>query len=363
MTTPLTIRNSTSLSSSKDPASRPMTPWERFVTVARGGRADQTPVAFIVDSPWLPGYAGIDTLDYFLREDEWLRINLGLLERFPEVAWIPGFWIEYGMAAEPSAFGARIVWYHDHPPSIAPVRGGLKTLADIEPPDPEQDGLMPLVLQRYADTERRLLPEGMNIKMVTARGPLAIAGWLLGVTDLLIALKLEPANSHRLLDTLTTTIISWLHAQIGVLYAPEGILVLDDIVGMLSPKMFEEFVRPYYSRIFGEFKQLVKVFHNDTPCVHLLEPMSTLGFDVFNFSHATDIAVVRSKMPNIALMGNVPPLELMLRGKPAEIEAWARECVRKTDGRGLILSAGGGISPGTSAEALDAVVQATRPSP
>jgi hypothetical protein len=24
----------------------------------------------------LPGYAGIDTLDYFLRHDEWLRINL-----------------------------------------------------------------------------------------------------------------------------------------------------------------------------------------------------------------------------------------------------------------------------------------------
>ena len=31
-----------------------MTPWERFATVARGGKADRVPVALIVDSPWLP---------------------------------------------------------------------------------------------------------------------------------------------------------------------------------------------------------------------------------------------------------------------------------------------------------------------
>lgn len=69
---------------------------------------------------------------YFLQPDEWLRINLSLLKRFPEVAWIPGFWVEYGMAAEPSAFGTRIVWHHNQPPSIEPVHGGLAALIGIE---------------------------------------------------------------------------------------------------------------------------------------------------------------------------------------------------------------------------------------
>jgi uroporphyrinogen-III decarboxylase len=347
------------MSSIKFPAARPSAAWERFVTVARGGVADRVPVAFIVDSPWLPGYAGIDTLDYFLREDEWLRINLGLFDRFPDIAWVPGFWIEYGMAAEPSAFGAPVIWHHDHPPAIAPVPGGIKALADMEPPDPQQRGLMPLILQRYADAERRLLPEGLNIKMVTTRGPLANAGWLLGVSELLVALKIEPERSHRLMDTLMRTAIAWLRAQIDVLRAPEAILVLDDLVGMLSPKMFEEYVRPYYSKIFGEFSSLIKVFHNDTPCPHLLESMSTLGFDVFNFSSETDIALTRSKMPKIALMGNIPPLESMARETPAQVEARARECIRKTEGRGLILSAGSGVNAGTPAESLDAVVRAT----
>ena len=81
------------------------TSWERFLTAAHLGVPDQVPVALIVDSPWLPGYAGIDTRDYFLFPDQWLKINLDLLQRFPDAVWIPGFWVEFGMAAEPSEFG------------------------------------------------------------------------------------------------------------------------------------------------------------------------------------------------------------------------------------------------------------------
>jgi len=335
-----------------------VTPWERFAAVARGGAAEKIPVAFIVDSPWIPGFFGIDTLDYFLRPDEWLRVNLALRDRFPEIAWIPGFWVEYGMAVEPSVFGARVMWHHDQAPSIEHVPGGLATLLQFELADPQQHGLMPLILQRYAVAEKRLLPEGLPIKMVAARGPLAIAGWLLGITELLVGLKTDPEPHARLLDTITTLVIAWLRAQIGVLRAPEAILVLDDIVGMLSPKMFEQFARPYYARIFSAFDGMIRVFHNDTPCAYLLAPMSTLGFDVFNFSHEIDIADAQTKMPRVALMGNVPTLDVMVRGTPAQAETWARECIRKTNGRGLILSAGGGVSPGTPAEMIDAVVKA-----
>ncbi len=339
-----------------------MTPWERFTLVARGGRADRVPVALIVDSPWLPGYAGIDTLDYFLKLDEWLRINLGLRDRFPDVAWIPGFWVEYGMAAEPSAFGARVVWHHDYPPSIDPVPGGLAALAGMEPADPQRHGLMPLILQRYDDAERRLLPEGLKVPMVAARGPFAVAGWLLGMSECLIALKAEPQASGRLLDVLTETIIAWLRAQIAVLRAPEGILLLDDIVGMLSPTMFEQIARPRLSRIFGALPGLIRVFHNDTPCAHLAAPLATLGFEVFNFSHAMAMGDVQRAMPGVALMGNVPPLDVLARGTPAEVAAWAAECLRQTGGNGLILSAGGGVSPETPPEAIDALVTAAQAS-
>jgi uroporphyrinogen decarboxylase len=273
------------------------------------------------------------------------------------VAWIPGFWIEYGMAAEPSAFGARVMWHHDQPPAIEPVLGGLAALKDVEPADPQHHGFMPLILQRYADTEKQLLRDGINIKMVAARGPFAVAGWMLSMTELMVVLQTEPEAMRQLLDTVTTTIIAWLRAQLGVLKAPEGIMVLDDIVGLLSPKLFEEFARPYMTRLFNEFNGMIRIYHNDTPCPHLIKPMANLGFDVFNFSHEMDIAKVQEAMPNIALMGNVSPYAVMVNGTPQEVEEWARECVRKTNKKNLILSAGGGVSPGTPAESIDALVK------
>jgi uroporphyrinogen decarboxylase len=253
-----------------------------------------------------------------------------------------------------------VIWHHDQPPAIEPVPGGLAALAGVEPPDPYRHGLLPLVLQRYADTERRLLPEGVKVPMVAARGPFALGAWLLGMSDFLIALKVDPEAGGRLLDVLEATVIAWLRAQLSVLRAPEGILVLDDIVGLLSPTMFEEFARPRLARIFREFEGLIRVFHNDTPCAHLIEPMATLGFEVFNFSHTMDTATVHQKMPGAAVMGNVPPLDVMVRGTPDDIRAWAHNCVRATGGRRLILSAGGGVSPGTPPEAIDALVAAAR---
>jgi uroporphyrinogen-III decarboxylase len=40
------------------------------------------------------------------------------------------------------------------------------------------------------------------------------------------------------------------------------------------------------------------------------------------------------------------------------VSAWARSCIEKTAGRGLIISAGGGVSPDTPPEMIDALVGA-----
>jgi len=63
-------------------------------------------------------------------------------------------------------------------------------------------------------------------------------------------------------------------------------------------------------------------------------------------------------MPHQVLMGNVPPLAVMTQGTPDQVTTWARECLEKTNGHRLILSAGGGVSPGTPAENIDALVAA-----
>ncbi|MBE7550505.1 MAG: uroporphyrinogen decarboxylase family protein [Anaerolineales bacterium] len=338
------------------------TPWQRFKQAARLEEPDQVPVAFIVDSPWLPGYAGIHTLDFFLLPDKWLEIHKDLLDRFPDAVWIPGFWVEYGMAAEPSAFGARVHFHEDRPPSIEPVTTDISLWADVPAADPYEDGYMPLALRLYKHAEERLQAEGLGINMVAARGPMVTAGWIMGITDLMTGLITHPKEISRFLDTLTTTIIRWLHAQLEQIRQPEGIMLLDDIVGMISVNHYNEFVAPLLRRIFDEFEGLIRIYHNDTPCAHLYPALAEANFDVFNFTHKADIATVKAQMGHrVAMMGNVPPLEIAVRETPQVVEAWARSCLdHAAAGGGMILSVGGGVSPGTPAASLDAMLAAAR---
>jgi uroporphyrinogen decarboxylase len=63
----------------------------------------------------------------------------------------------------------------------------------------------------------------------------------------------------------------------------------------------------------------------------------------------------------VALMGNVAPLDLGVRGTPEQVYAAAIQCLdRAAPGGGLILSFGGGVSPGTRPENIDAFLQAAR---
>lgn len=338
------------------------TSWKRFKQASRLETPDRVPVALIVDSPWLPGYAGIDTRDYFLFPDKWLEINKGLLDRFPGAVWIPGFWVEYGMAAEPSAFGAKLHFYSDSPPSVEPVATDLSFWADVEPADPRDDGLMPLILRLYEVAEARLQADGLGIKMVCARGPMTVASWLMGVTPLMMGVIEQPEEVSRVLEAMTTSIIRWLRAQLEVLSRPEGMMLLDDVVGMVSTRHYEALIHPHLRRIFQAFEGLIRVYHNDTPCAHLLESLVEAEFDVFNFSHEIDIAEAKAKMGHrVALMGNVPPLDVGVRGTPTEVRASALDCLEKAaPGGGMILSFGGGVSPGTPPENVDALLEAAR---
>jgi len=61
------------------------------------------------------------------------------------------------------------------------------------------------------------------------------------------------------LDILTETIIAWLRAQAEAAGGVEGILLLlDDIPGLLSPKLFDSMAAPYLARIFEAFDGLVR---------------------------------------------------------------------------------------------------------
>ena len=265
--------------------------WNAIRAAALGETLEKPPVALIIDSPWIPGFLGISSLDYLMDPEVWLRANLEVEDRFPEIAFLPGFWAEMGMCAEPSGFGCKMRFFADRTPDTHSLTDDIEVAAALELPNPATDGLMPVILNQYRKMEPRVREAGHVVKMVAARGPLTLAVHLMGVTDFLMALKTEPEPTHRFLKMTTTLVRNWLEAQAEALDSIESVLVLDDIAGFLSLEDYLEFAHPYLKEVFDAFPNAIKFFHNDTdnpdfvppspgawhPCLQLHAPAFTAG--------------------------------------------------------------------------------------
>ena len=337
--------------------------WEILKKCAAFEKTDTVPVALIVDSPWIPGYTGMSTLDYFTVPDKWFEANLQIRKDFPGIIFIPDFWVEYGMAAEPSGFGCRINFYENNTPTVNHLISSaedLESLTRLKIPNPNTDGLMPFALNLYRNIEPKVRETGESIKIVAARGPLAVATHLVGLTEFLIGMKIDPDNTHKLLKMTSTLVKNWLEAQAGVLSEVEGILVLDDVVGFLSKEDYLEFAHPYLKDIFSRFPASLKLFHNDTDNTICYEFLEDMGINIFNFTHKQEISRVRELVGSkVCLMGNVPPLEVLTQGAPEKVREKTGECLSSHNSiTGIILSAGGGASPGTPGENITAMIEA-----
>ncbi len=336
--------------------------WNILKKCANCEKVNPIPVGLIIDSPWLPGYSGISYMDYFANINTFFETNLKVENEFPDIIFIPGFWVEYGMGTEPSGFGCLVNFYKDKTPTIQHAASSCKDALKLNIPNPSKDGFMPFVLNFYKNIEKKANDKGQKIKIVAARGPLTLASHLISVTNFLTEIKLEPENAHKLLKITTKTVINWLEAQASVLHEMEGILVLDDIVGFLSKDDYLEFAHPYLKEIFQAFNNVMKIYHNDTKNSVYYEFLEELGVNIFNLSHLINIKEARKLVGNkVCLMGNIPPLDSLVNGTEEKVKNDVINCLKDySDNAGLLLSAGGGASPGTKKENIVALIKAVK---
>lgn len=335
--------------------------WELLKHVARGEPTDQVPLALIVDSPWIPGYLGISHLDYLMDPDVWFRANEKIYFEYPEVIFFPSWWFEYGMAIEPSVLGAKIRFWADNTPSEQHTLYRLDDLDRIADYDIQTDGFAALALHRIRTLKQRIFDAGHTLPIVTARGPLCTASFVRGVTELMMDLIDQPARVHQFLDLTTRLTIDWLQAQVEAIGdCVEGIFILDDLVGFLGEKQYLEFAHPCLKQICDAFPaEWIKVYHNDASIEACLEHLPETGFNVLNWGKRTDITDVRRCLQDrMCLMGNVNPLEVGVKGTPEEVKAESLRILRAVGGDGLILSMGGGVSPGMPGANIRAMIDA-----
>ena len=249
-------------------------------------------MALIIDSPWIPGYLGIKHMDYFLDPELWFQSNLKIMREFPDIIFVPSWWMEYGMAAEPSVLGAKIKFWQDNTPSEYHTLYRLEDIDSFPEYEVEADAFAGLTLHRIGMHKQRILDAGYILPMVTSRGPLCTAGFVRGTTHFMIDLVEDPKGAHKLIDLCTRVIIDWLKAQHKVMGdTVESIFILDDIVGFINEEHYLEFAHPYLKRICDAFpKDWVKVYHNDAEVDACLDHLPDAGFNVLNWGKQKHIS-------------------------------------------------------------------------
>ena len=336
--------------------------WRILLDVIAGKKVDPLPVGFIIDSPWLPGWAGISTLDYYTSDQLWLQTNLKAIQTFPEVLFLPGFWSEYGMCTEPSVFGAGCIWHEHELPYAEKVIRRIEDIDEISVPDPRKHGLTPFVLNRLKLNRRNIEAAGHAIRFAVARGPLNIATFLMGTTEFLMAMKTDPEKIHKLLKIITEFTCEWLNVQKKTFDTVDGILILDDIVGFCGEPDFREFAQPYLKTIFGSFNASVRFFHNDADDRVCSPHLADTGINLFNFSFEHSLKEMKEWTGGkVALVGNIPPRDVLAQGTQEQIAQSIHEQMQQLDDKSRILfSCGGGIPQGVSAENINAFIRTVR---
>lgn len=330
--------------------------WQTLLAVIRGEKITPLPVAFIIDSPWLPKWAGMSILDYYTSEEHWLRANLRAIQEFPECIFLPGFWSEFGMCTEPSAFGAKCLFYENEFPFAERTIQSPEDIDRLTRPDPRRDGLLPFVIKRLQHCRPRIEAAGHSIRFAIARGPLNVASFLMGTTEFLVEMKADPDRIHQLLRLITDFLREWLVYQRECFPTIDGVLLLDDIVGFIGEADFKEFAQPYLKELFGALNVSVRFFHNDSPCRASAPHLGDTGVNLFNMGIEVALKDLQGWTEGkVALLGNIPPRDVLASGTPKDVETTVEQQFRSlSDTRRVLFSCGGGMPPGVPSENIHA---------
>ena len=335
--------------------------WNELLALVEGKPSNTTHIGFIIDCPWIPNWYGINILDYFTNDELWLKANLKAIETFPDVMFLPGFWSEYGMCTEPSAFGAKCIFWKNEFPFAEKIIHTSEDIDNLTLPNVETDGLLPFMINRLLKAQPAIEAAGHKIRFSVSRGPLNIASFLMGTTEFLTMMMMEPDKTHQLMRIITDYLKAWHAYQKSVFPSIEGIMMLDDIVGFVGEDEFKEFGYPYLKELY-DVDMKVKLFHNDADCTMSVKYYPELGINLYNPGiHMTMSELLDVTERKTVILGNIPPRDVLAAGSPADVTKAVKDLLGSlTDKSRVLLSCGGGMPPNVSTENIRAFIEAAK---
>ncbi len=338
----------------------------RLAQVINRQQPDRAPVFLPIESGFMAEFGGAPQSEYHNDPEKMLDCQAGVQERF---GGLTPLYTDFGVVTEAAAF-CEVYWPDDDSPWAMPALKSIEEAEDLEVPDVTTDGLFPRIIEYFESMNEMANERGLEavvssdygpVGFGSLRGPVVLAAMIRGITDFLMDLLLHPEECHALMEVATETILAYLDLQRKKLGRISALFLCDDVSGLLSPRLYEEFFIPYVKRIFEAHPDSLTIYHCDSDMLKTVNMAPATGAKAFHMGYMHDLrALKRDLGDKMALIGNVPPVQVLMRSTPDEVSEICRRFLRAAmPGGGFALSAGGVINRGAPPENIDAMIEAT----
>lgn len=263
------------------------------------------------------------------------------------------------LTVEAEAFGAHIRFAENEVPA---VEGRLVTDAGsvnaLKVPG-LKEGRIPEYVKANWLTAARIADRPVLAGCI---GPYSLAGRLYGMTEIMLALYLEPEMARRLLDTCTSFLKDYCRAlkETGV----NGVVMAEPAAGLLSDDDCRRFSSVYVRQIVEAVQDdtFLVVLHNCGNTGHCTGAMVASGAGAYHFGNKIRMTDALEICPSDALvMGNLDPVGVFKLGTPDEVKAETFALLQATAAYpNFVLSTGCDVPPGVTPAHIEAFYAALK---
>ncbi len=258
-----------------------------------------------------------------------------LHECFPQAAAAT---VIMDLTVEAEAFGAEIFFPEDGVPSV--IGRSLKSYADVEAlaVPPLDAGRVPQYL-----IANRLVAENLGKPLFGGCiGPFSLAGRLFDMTEIMVAIYIEPETTAMLLEKCTQFITEYCLAIKAT--GAAGVIIAEPAAGLLSDEDCMAHSSVYVRRIVEHVQDddFAVILHNCGNTGHCTHAMTSVGAKAYHFGNKIDMADALAHSPSDSLvMGNLDPVGIFRMMSPAEVAAETVKLLEKCAGYGnFVISTG-----------------------
>lgn len=187
-------------------------------------------------------------------------------------------------------------------------------------------------------------------------GPYSLAGRLFDMSEIMLAIYLEPDTIHLLLQKCTDFILSYCRELKSI--GTQGVVMAEPAAGLLGNEECTEFSTKYVKQIVEELQDenFAVVLHNCGNSGQCTQAMIDSGAAALHFGNAIDLLSVLEFCPqDIVVMGNLDPVGVFKMGNPGTLEVAVTKLLDKCASfPNLIISSGCDLPPRVPLANLDA---------